>query len=197
MFLGSSAVFAMVYAMNAASPPPPQPAEKTDTAFQVERKPPPPKPKEPRTERKRTQTSAPRSAPTPNLASAIAGVSFNLPSFETADFAQVSDNLLGSASRHQVFTADAVDEKPKALSRVEPAFPERARQRGISGHVKLNLLINTSGEVEKAKVLEAQPQGVFEEPALAAVQKWRFDPPRYQGEPVKMWFQQTVRFELN
>jgi protein TonB len=63
--------------------------------------------------------------------------------------------------------------------------------------VKLNLLINTDGEVEKARILEAEPRGVFEDSATAAVSRWRFEPPRYNGEPVKMWFKQTVKFELN
>lgn len=198
MFAGSTFVFGVVYAMNAASTPPPEPEKGPQAEFSVEREPPKQKPKPRRVERKRVQPTATRAAaPVPNLNSTIAGPSFDLPQFEGADLGAVSDDLLGDTGRSEVFTADAVDAKPKALARIEPEFPARARQRGMTGYVKLNLLINQAGEVEKTKVLEANPQGVFEESAVAAVQRWRFEAPRYNGAPVKMWFKQTVRFSLN
>jgi protein TonB len=200
MLGGAALVFGVVHAMNAAAPPPPDPKKGIETAISVEREPPKPKPKPEKQERRRVQPSANRAAaPAPNLGHSIAGPSFDLARFESTELGASTDRLLGDTQtgQNQVFTADAVDEKPKALSRVEPEFPQKARQRGITGYVKLNLLITPSGEIEKAKVLESSPQGVFDESAVVAVQKWRFEPPRYNGEPVKMWFKQTVKFQLN
>jgi periplasmic protein TonB len=197
MVAGSGSVFGMMYVMNASSAAPPAAEARDEVAFNVDKKPPPPKPQREKVERKRPDATPQRSAPTPSLTTAISGVSFNLPQFEAADFSGMAANLLGNSGREQIFTADAVDARPRPISRAEPQFPTKARQRGITGYVKLNILIGTTGAVEKVKVLEAQPQGIFEEPALAAVQAWRFDPPRYQGEAVRMWFQQTLKFELN
>jgi protein TonB len=96
-----------------------------------------------------------------------------------------------------VMTEDAVDKKPVPRKQSAPEFPAKARQRGIQGFVKLNLFINGEGSVEKVRVLEAEPQGVFEESAIAAAQAWEFEPAEYNGNPVTGWFKRTVSFRLN
>jgi periplasmic protein TonB len=196
MFGGTTFVFGAVYAMNAAVPPASAEPERVGVDFHVERLVEKPKPPPERRQRRREIDRTPRSAPAPRLGSSIAGPSFDLPQFELADLSAASESMLGSSSHNQVFSADAIDETPRVLERVSPEWPAKAKQRGVTGHVKLNLLVNMAGEVEKAKVLEASPQGVFEQSALSAVQRWRFEPPRYQGEAVSVWLKQTVRFDL-
>lgn len=199
MLAGSTSVFAALYWMNAHGSMVP-PTDKSDAvAFEVA--PPPeskPKPK-PRSDRRRepSKTLA-KSAPTPSLSSALPGLSFDLPGFEAADLGNVGQDLLGAdAAKSMVMTEDSVDKKPVARRQDAPAFPDKARQRGIQGFVKLNLFITTDGAVEKVKVLEAEPQGVFEESALAAAQSWQFAPAEYNGAPVNGWFKKTVSFRLN
>jgi len=199
MLAGSAAVFASLHWMNAHGSLLP-PSEKSDAvAFDVQ--PPPSKPKPKRlAERKRQQTksSVAKSAPSPNLGSSLPGLSFDLPGFEAADLGNVAGDMLGAAAnKSMVMTEDAVDKKPIARKQDAPSFPERARQRGIQGYVKLNLFITTAGAVEKVKVLEADPQGIFEESALAAAHAWEFEPAEYNGAPVTGWFKKTVSFKLN
>jgi protein TonB len=134
----------------------------------------------------------------PNLASAISGVDFNIPGFGTDDgLAKGSDRILGDTNKKLVMTEDAVDNPPRPRSRVQPEYPEKARQRGITGYVTLSLLINDLGEVERVKVLDASPPGMFEQNAIASIRQWQFEPASYQGEPVKAWAKQTLRYELN
>jgi periplasmic protein TonB len=199
MLVGSSAVFAALFWMNEHGNLAP-PVEKSD-AVSFEIAPPPenkPKPK-PRPERQKQANKTPaKAAPTPSLGSALPGLSFDLPGFDAADLGNVGQDLLGAdATKSMVMTEDAVDKKPVARRQDSPAFPDKARQRGIQGYVKLNLFITSAGSVEKVKVLEAEPQGVFEDAALAAAQSWQFDPAEYNGAPVNGWFKKTVSFRLN
>jgi periplasmic protein TonB len=199
MVAGSTVVFGSLYYMNEHSTLAP-PVEKSEAvAFEI--KPPEPQQKPRRAlERKRqpNKTLSPKAAPAPSLGSALPGLSFNLPRFEAADLGNVAGDLLGSnAAKSMVMSEEAVDKKPIARKQAAPPFPDKARQRGIEGYVKLNLFITTDGTVEKVRVLEAEPQGIFEESALVAAQTWEFEPAEYNGAPVTGWFKKTVSFKLN
>ena len=60
----------------------------------------------------------------------------------------------------------------------------------------LSVLIGPTGAVEKVKVLESQPSGVFDDVAIAGVQGWKFEPAQYKGENVRVWATQKVSFTL-
>lgn len=199
MLVGSSVVFVFVLVMNSYTSPPPREEREAAAAFQVEKKKKPKaKRKRPKSKRRRAQRSAPQHAPAPKLSSAISGVSIDLPGFDSSQLGAISEDVLGKTSKKMVMDENSVDHPPKAVSRVAPSeYPKKARKQGITGYVTMNLLIGLSGEVERIKVLDAEPQGVFEEVAVSTIRKWRFAPAEYQAEHVKAWARQTMRFELN
>ena len=137
-----------------------------------------------------------RTAPPPpaNLGSMVGGVDVGL-GFNLDDMG-LGDGILGDLD-NVAMTADTVDVLPIPNSRPMLDYPKRARAKGITGFVKFNLLINPLGQVEKIKVLESVPSGVFDQVALNNIRGWKFDAAMYQGKPVKGWFEQTIRFDLN
>lgn len=196
MGAGASLVFSLMYFMNLAAPPPKQEQATLPAEFQVDK--PPPKRDPQRTERKRptpTRTTS-RPAATPSVTAALAGPSFALAQFEVANMASAAEQALAaSSSTDQVFTASSVDEKPKPLQRVAPEVPKQAARGGITGFVKVRFLIDASGTVERPQVVEAQPEGMFENGVLAALSRWTYEPARYHGAPVKVSVTQTFRFD--
>jgi protein TonB len=96
-----------------------------------------------------------------------------------------------------VMTEESVDVAPRPRERHAPAYPPRARAKGITGVVTLSLLIGADGRVERVKVLNAEPSGVFEQTAISAVEQWYFEPAFYKGERVKVWARQVLRFNLS
>lgn len=64
-------------------------------------------------------------------------------------------------------------------------YPPSAKAAGIEGHVVVTYDVTVEGRVANAVVAEAEPPGVFEQAALAAVRSWRFRPPLQRGEPVE------------
>jgi protein TonB len=160
------------------------------------------KPPEVRRRPERPPPSRARSAaraPAPRLATALSGNAFGIPSLEGVDLTHMDGALL-SAERQQrelVMTEESVDQPPRPLVRASPAYPPRARARGLTGQVVLGLLIGPQGEVQQIQVLEASPPGVFDQAALDAARQWRFEPARYRAQPVRVWARQVVHFQLS
>lgn len=129
----------------------------------------------------------------PRLDSILAGRSFGLSRFENLN---IADRLLGDVG-DVAMTAETVDEPPRPFIRPPLDYPPEAREKGIRGHVTLNLLIDDKGKVASARVLSSAPSGVFDQSALAAVGGWVFRPAVYRGKNVKVWVKQRIAFALN
>jgi TonB family protein len=79
---------------------------------------------------------------------------------------------------------------------VPPEYPVSARRDALSGWVDVQYIVNTDGSVGDASVVEARPTGVFEQPALEAVRKWRYRPVVQHGQPINQHARVRVRFAL-
>jgi TonB family protein len=80
------------------------------------------------------------------------------------------------------------------LERVEPLYPEAARQQHIQGPVVLNVLVGRSGLVREAGVISGDPQ--LAKAATDAVRQWRFNPHKLNGKAVEFETRITVNFAL-
>lgn len=67
--------------------------------------------------------------------------------------------------------------------RIAPDYPASALRRGIEGHVDLIFDVSVSGKTTNIRVLEAQPEGVFERAAIRTLEKWKYKPPMDDGVP--------------
>ncbi|MFA6164577.1 MAG: TonB family protein [Methylobacter sp.] len=96
----------------------------------------------------------------------------------------------------------AVSSEPKIstnvipLERIPPKYPARAANRHIEGWVKIEFTITTSGTVEDAVVVEAQPAEVFDDSALKAINQWTFKEKIVDGVAVEQRAVQTLQFKL-
>jgi periplasmic protein TonB len=64
----------------------------------------------------------------------------------------------------------------EAVELIAPEYPRGAERRGIEGTVRVEYSIAATGEVVNARVVEADPAGVFDRAALAAIESWRYAP---------------------
>lgn len=95
------------------------------------------------------------------------------------------------------YPAKQVDVHPTALYPIKPDYPDKGAERGVEGNVVLLLLIDEAGTVKEVTVMEANPEGVFEESALAAFRDARFAPAKKNGRAVKCRVVIRVSYELN
>jgi len=95
------------------------------------------------------------------------------------------------------YPAKQVDVHPAALHPIKPVYPEKGVELGVDGKVVLLLLIDETGLVKEVSVMEADPEGIFEESALAAFRNARFAPAQKNGRAVKSRVLIRVSYELN
>lgn len=77
----------------------------------------------------------------------------------------------------------------------EPAYPEQMLKAQLQGNVNLVARIDKEGKVQNLLPLAASFQPLIE-PAVAAVQAWRFKPATRDGKPVDIAANIGVRFRL-
>jgi protein TonB len=79
------------------------------------------------------------------------------------------------------------------LVRVNPQYPRTAAQRKIEGWVQVEFTISVTGSVKNAKVVAAEPRGVFDRAAIRAIRKWKYKPKIEEGKAVERY---NVRVQL-
>ncbi len=94
-------------------------------------------------------------------------------------------------------SAGGSDRDVTPLVRVNPEYPRRALQRGIEGWVQMQFTITAAGTVKDIKVVDSEPKKVFDEPAVQAVSRWRYNPRVENGVAVeRVGIRVLLRFKL-
>lgn len=165
------------------------------------KEPPPARPSEPPKPQKMPQVplvpglrSAPRADAAPRPQATL-----NTPSFETApkNISMGIATFAPLAAPQSEFDLSQVDTQPQLVGRINPVYPYAARQKNLQGVVIVRFLVDAEGKVTRASVVEAQPAQVFEQAALEAVRKWRFQPARLDNERVATWMSVPIRFKMD
>lgn len=153
---------------------------------------------EPERQRRRVNESLPSVRPV-DLGGALSGsgLSFGVPQFDETEFAELEDDDLLNAKNSGPMDQSSVDTPPRVIKRSPIVYPELARREGISGFVRMNVLIGEGGSVENVKIVESQPEEIFDLKAESTVRQWRFEPATYNGKKVAVWAMQKIVFKLN
>lgn len=111
--------------------------------------------------------------------------------------AQTTEGL-GQPERPAEIQATRLSKIPKQIRFVEAAYPAAAEAQRIEAEVVLLLDINAEGKVDGVGIVEpATPAGLgFDEAAMAAAQRFEFEPAELDGEPVAVQLQYRYRFTL-
>jgi protein TonB len=90
-----------------------------------------------------------------------------------------------------------VDRDATPVVRVDPTYPPRQQANGIEGWVQVRFTVTAVGTVRDAIVVASEPKKVFDEAALEAVARWRYNPKVDGGVAVeRVGLQALIRFEL-
>ncbi len=84
---------------------------------------------------------------------------------------------------------------PSLKKQEEAAYPKEALDRRVEGTVGLELVVDEDGKVEDARVTRSAGSG-FDESALAAARKFRFEPARKNGRSLRSAVQFNYEFHL-
>ncbi len=82
--------------------------------------------------------------------------------------------------------------RPQLTRRVDPVYPQKAREAGLEGAVRLRVAISRVGSIEDVTALSGHP--LLVEAAADAVRQWRYRPTVLNGRPVPVLTVLTVTF---
>ena len=91
-------------------------------------------------------------------------------------------------------TIGPLPQAAKLITKVDPVYPEMARQAQIQGVVKLSAIIDKDGRVANLQVNSGHP--LLVPAAIDAVKQWRYQPTLLNGEPVEVRTDLDVNFAL-
>lgn len=83
------------------------------------------------------------------------------------------------------------------LVRINPDYPQRALSRGLEGWVQVQFTISETGAVIDPIVVDSSPKGIFDDAAIKAVSRWRYNP-KVEGAVAvqRVGVQTIIRFTL-
>ncbi len=100
-----------------------------------------------------------------------------------------------AAPEEEVLEFWKVEEKPVAIKKVNPVYPDLARKAGLEGKVFLRFQVGRDGRVSRIQVLKGQE--IFRQAAIDAVAQFLFKPAMQNDKPVRVRMTQMIKFTLN
>jgi protein TonB len=95
----------------------------------------------------------------------------------------------------KVYEQYEVEEPPVLIKKVDPIYPDIARQLKIEGMVVVRMIVGPDGRVKHAEIIKSAHE-ILNEPVLEAVRQWVFKPGKQLGQPVSVRIVQPYRFRL-
>ena len=93
-------------------------------------------------------------------------------------------------------SAVSVYTPPTPIARVNPKFPMAQANKGREGWVKLNYMVDPEGVPYDIFVSESSEDPAFEKAARRAIERWRYTPAAFEGQPIDSGITQTIIFQL-
>ena len=92
-------------------------------------------------------------------------------------------------------TGERGSQEARPLQTVRAAYPPMALRMGLEADVTLKIQVDTEGKVMKAEIVKSAGMG-FDEEALKAVSRFRFEPAAKDGKNISSEFTYIYRFRL-
>ena len=91
----------------------------------------------------------------------------------------------------------ATDGEYLPIVKVAPIYPRRALSRGIEGYVIVEYTVTKQGTVKDPVIIEAKPQGIFNQAAIKSALRYKYKPRVVDGEPIEVQGVRTkITFQL-
>ncbi len=89
-----------------------------------------------------------------------------------------------------------VEVEPKLIYRKEPTYPEKMWKAGLESKVLIKVLIDTTGNVLKTKLVK-KGFADFDSSAMKAAMEWKFSPAKQNGKPLIIPMMIPIAFYLD
>lgn len=79
----------------------------------------------------------------------------------------------------------------------KPKYPTIAKRAGIEGFVDIDLIIDPKGKVKEYTIVSTHGHQSFANETKKVIMKWRFPPPRLNGNPITVKYLYRLKFTLH
>lgn len=93
--------------------------------------------------------------------------------------------------------AGDLDNQPALVSAPKPEYPYRAKRLGLRAMLRVRLLVDTTGHVERVDILGGDHADQFAESVRSTLVRWRFKPGTRKGAPVYWVAILPISFEMD
>lgn len=98
----------------------------------------------------------------------------------------------------QITSAEDLDNVEfEPLINIKPSYPAAALRNNITGYVDVDLYINEKGRVDRFALVNIHGHPAFGPACAKVLPKWRFPPPRKNGQKVKVRYIYRINFTLH
>jgi protein TonB len=118
------------------------------------------------------------------------------------DLTQIAPPPPPPADDEADYTFVAYDEPPQIIGGMAELlkhlkYPRLAQAAGVEGIVFLKVLVGVDGRTQKTEIIKAKPENMgFEQSAMAAVQKVKWEPAKQRDRKIRVWVSIPVQFKL-
>lgn len=131
----------------------------------------------------------------PSLEQLELSMATDLSGFASSDFTVPTIDVGGQLDEI-IYELEDLTQPPRPTFRRSPVYPPELKRADISGTVVLQFVVRDDGTTASIKV-ERSTNPAFEEPAIRAVRKWRFQPGEKDGKAVNARVRISIPFKVN
>lgn len=102
---------------------------------------------------------------------------------------------IGSQIDELVYELSDLTRAPRPIRQPQPIYPPELRRAGIEGTVVLEFHVRSDGTTAQITVTQSENPG-FNEPAIRAIRKWRFEPGEKDGKAVTCRVRLPIPFRI-
>lgn len=115
---------------------------------------------------------------------------------DEVDLAALVPATTGELAEAPIYTVEGDVIKPVISESVSPEYTAEATKAGTEGLVVLRTVIGVDGSIRDAWV--TQPlEDSLDQAALDVIRQWRFAPATLNGQPVEVYYDLTINFQLD
>jgi periplasmic protein TonB len=131
------------------------------------------------------------------LVSLVPRADSQIPPAQTAppESAEQEKSKEGGGTGGEVYKVGRGVTPPRAIYSPDPQYSKKARKAKFQGTCVLWLVVGADGKPRNIRVQRTLGMGLDEE-AIKAVEKWKFEPARKDGQPVAVQINVEVTFRL-
>lgn len=120
----------------------------------------------------------------------IASLGNPIPQISPSEKSRVAMKSPSLSESEIVFAQPRYSENPK------PLYPQEARKKGDEGEVLLRVEVLSNGRVGEIEVRRSSGHEVLDRSAITAVKQWRFVPAKKDENPIPVWVNIPIAFQL-